>query len=342
MEVKEYLQQKMYNCSKYILTDEDQKFLDKHSIEDYIFRKLMSKKFRKWSLSENIRDKIKKQINYCVLNNEPILLNLSYGGFKLWRLPTTPEVDWSEFFYIAYHIQYMAPIAQAYRPGIYLEFSSGDIAVTTMNNVPKKDVDQYDKSLRELIKVFRSHLPKNIKINVSRLRDLFENEQQFINEGEKLQEKAREDFSKDEELFNEFKRGAVQNLQFKKGDKDLSKLSEDELDKIRQRSAEIIETMYEIPQIVDNKNRKDQIDLLATNLSLDIPMIVTGATKYSTAKFWAGMGVLVKNGDNFAEYVITPKQWEKIKNEKHVIVNINIISLNNFKQILIYPEKFNF
>ena len=341
MEIKEYLQQRIRDCSKYTLTDQDQKLLDKHGIREYIFRKLMSKKFRKWSLPESVQDKIKEEINYCVSNNKPIILNLSYGGSKLWRLPTTPEVDWSEFFYIAYHTQYMASVAKVYKHGIHLDFSSADIAVTTMNNVLRKDVDQYDQSLRELIAVFTPHLPKNMTIGVSRLRDLFDNEQQFIDEGEKLREEARQRFVDDEHYADEFRRGAIQNVQLVGGIEDLSKLSEQELNKIRERSAEIIEAMYGMPQI-DGQDSRGWIFLMATNLALDIPMITTGATKHSSAKFWAGLGILARDGDGFAEYVVTPKQWEQIKDKEHETINIDLISLKNFKQILVYPQKFDF
>lgn len=342
MEIKEYLQQRIHSCSKYTLTSQDQKLLDKYGIKEYIFRKLMSKKFRKWSLPESVQDKIKEQINYCVSNSKPITLNLSYGGSKLWRLPTTPEVDWSEFFYIAYHVQYMSPIAKIYGPGIHLDFSSADIAMTAMNNIPREDVDQYDQSLRKLITVFTPHLPKNMTIKASRLRDLFDDEQHFIDEGEKLRKQAQQRFADDQHYADEFRRGAIQNVQLEGGTEDLLRLSGQELSKVRQRSAEIIEAMYGIPQISKEQDKRGWIFLLATNLALDDPMIVTGVTKHSSAKFWAGLGVLVRDEDVFAEYVITPGQWEQIKDNEHKTVDIDFISLKNFKQILVYSTRFDF
>ena len=325
----------------YTLTDDDKKLIDTKGIEEFIVRKLLSKKFRKFSLPEGGEQLIRDQVHYCVENNEPIKLNLSYGGFKLWRMPTSPEVDWSEFFYIAYHVRYMAPIAAAYEPGITLDFSSGDIAVTSVNNVPHEDVDQLDASLRTLLDVFTPHLPSNMKLSASRLHDLFESEDKFLAEGEKLRERAQKDFANNEHLANEFRRGAIQNVQLEGGREDLSKLSETELEAFRERAAEIIYAMYMTPQI-SGASKRGTIYLMATNISLPIPMITTGATKYSTAKFWAGLGVLARNGDSFAEYVLTPKQWEAVKDQEHETIPFDIVPLKNFKELLVYPKKFEF
>ena len=341
MKAQEYLKNRLENCSKYALTDEDQKILDNHGIEEYIFRKLASKKFRKWSLGETAEKKIKAKIATRISKKEPLHFNLSYGGFKLWRMPTAPEADWSEFFSIAYFSEYMAPIAAAYEPGTIFNFSSGDIAVTTANNIPQIDVDSYYASLEKLINMFNLHSVKNMHFKQSRLRDLFKDEQEFVEAGEKLRAEARKRFAEDEHYADEFRRGVIQNVQLKDGKEDLSKLSDEELNAYRSRSAEIVESMYGIPQIA-NREREDDIAIITTFLRLDMPMIITGTTRYSTAKFWAGMGVLAKNKDRFAEYVITPRQWEQIKEQKHEVLDVDFVPLKNFKKLLIYPDKFDF
>lgn len=341
MEVKQYLEKQIKQSGHYELTKDDKKLLEGKGVEEFIFRKLMSKKFRKWSLPEEVQQMIRDDVSDRVKNQKPIKLTLAYGGFKLWRLPTTPEVDWGEFFYIAYHLKYMAPIAAAYTPGIQLEFSSGDIAVSAMNNVPKEDVDQYDASMRVLVKEFIPHLPANMTIAVSRLRDQFESEAEFIAEGEKLRSGAREEFAKNEHLANEFRAGAIQNVQLEGGREDLSQLSKTELDNYRKRASEVVFSMYGMPQIA-KVDKDGGVLLMATNIDLPLPMITTGCTKYSTAKFWAGLGVLTKNGEKYAEYVLSPKQWGKLKDQPHEAVPMDLVPLKNFKEILVYPEKFNF
>lgn len=341
MEVQEYLENRLRHSTDYELTKEDQRILDAHGVAEFIYRKLMSKKFRKWSLPESVQKKVRAQVAQKVEEQKPILINLSFGGFKLWRLPTTPEVDWSEFFYTAYHLSYLAPIAKVYEPGTHFEFSSADIAVTAMNNVPRSDVDQYDASLKTLIAEFSTHLPENMTLGSSRLREHFKDEAEYIEAGEKLRAGARERFGNDPEYAAEFEHGAEQNVQLIGGTEDLSSKTEAELQSIRTRSSEIIESMYEMPQVLEHYG-KGEIEVMATNMELDEAMIVTGTTKRSSAKFWAGLGVLARNGDSFAEYVVTPKQWEAIKDQPHEAVSSDLIPLKNFKEILVYPEKFNF
>lgn len=340
MDVKNYLENQIKKSGHYELTEQDNKLLEK-GVEDFIFRKLMSKKFRKWSLPEAVQKMIREDIADRVKNQKPIKLTLAYGGFKLWRLTSSPEVDWSEFFYIAYHLKYMAPIAATYKPGIHLEFSSGDIAVTTMNNVPREDVDRYDASMRTMVEVFTPHLPENISIGVSRLRDLFDSEETFIYEGEKLRESARKAFTEDNHLAEEFRLGALQNIQLEGGREDISHLSEAGLADYRARASEIVFAMYEMPQIAAIGD-DEGINLMATNIDLPIPMITTGCSKYSTAKFWAGLGVLAENNDSYADYVLTPKQWDKLKDQPHETMPVDLVPLDNCKEILVYPKKFSF
>lgn len=341
MDVHTYIEDRLTKSAEYALTKQDQKIIDAQGIEEFIVRKLLSKKFRKFALPEGVESMIREQVQYCVSSNKPIQLSLSYGGFKLWKLPTAPEVDWSEFFYIAYHLKYMAPIAAAYEPGIALDFSSGDIAVTSVNNVPRVDVDQYYDSLSTLLATFEPHLPSNISLSASRLRGLFESEEEFLEEGEKLRGTAREHFANDAHLADEFERGAIQNVQLVEGNDDLSNATEEKLAVFRARAAEVIYAMYMTPQI-SGADRKGTINLMATNISLPIPMITTGGTKYSTAKFWAGLGVIARKGDEFADYILTPKQWESLKEQEHETIPFDTIPLKNFKELLVYPKKFEF
>jgi len=61
---------------------------------------------------------------------------------------------------------------------------------------------------------------------------------------------------------------------------------------------------------------------------------VTGSTKRSYAKFWAGVGVLEKDGNSYAELVLTPKQLETAK-FKWEDIDIPELKGKNFKKIRI-------
>src|SRR3989344_8304454 len=151
MDIHEYLKNRLATCSKYELTDPDKHILNTEGIEEYIYKKLTSKKFRKWSMNDTVQEGVRNVIQYCVSQNKTIRLDFSFGGFKLWRMPTSPEVDWSEFFSLLYVCEYVTPVIAAYKPGIFIDFSSADIAVSAVNNVPREDLDRYFESFKKLL-----------------------------------------------------------------------------------------------------------------------------------------------------------------------------------------------
>ena len=125
------------------------------------------------------------------------------------------------------------------------------------------------------------------------------------------------------------------------GVEDLASLSEAEMEKRRKYSSEIAEGIYSTPQ-VKKKTGLDSIWLLATKLQFDDPCVMIGTTRHSTAKFWAGIGVLARDADGYADYVLSPKQWNDMKNAQHECVKTSLIPLKKFSEIQIYPQKFNF
>lgn len=177
MKVANYLKQRLENCSQYTLSPEDKKLLDKKEVEDFIFHKLTSKKFRKWSLDEDSVKAIKNAISLNIKKNKPILFAFPFGGYKLHHLPSSPIVDWAEFFMIAYYSEWIAPIAQVYKPGVIFYFSSDDVIVERMDNIPPADTKAYFESFKKLLAQFNKHNPKNMTFEIKRVGDLYTKEE---------------------------------------------------------------------------------------------------------------------------------------------------------------------
>jgi hypothetical protein len=66
---------------------------------DAIFKFLFSKKFRKFSVPENNQAIIRAAIEKNIVNEEPIKISWPFGGYKLWSLEETPEVDWGRVIF---------------------------------------------------------------------------------------------------------------------------------------------------------------------------------------------------------------------------------------------------
>src|SRR5688572_22417890 len=82
---------------------------NENEMVDAIYKLVTSKKFRKYSLTEEYAAHIKDSIKENVQNGKPINLTFLGGSYKLWRLDEAPESDWAELFAHMYYTRWTAP-----------------------------------------------------------------------------------------------------------------------------------------------------------------------------------------------------------------------------------------
>src|SRR3990167_5432879 len=140
----------------------------------------MSKKFRKYSLSQEGQTKIRTAIEISLKQNEPIKFVNSYGGYKLWRFEESPEVDWAELFPLIHYAYWLKPITDAYQPGVWLDFYAEDSILELLNNIPKADTERYKRSFRELINFIIPYLPGNFRITFTPVSEQFSSYDEFL------------------------------------------------------------------------------------------------------------------------------------------------------------------
>lgn len=329
MTIQNYLQTELETCSVYALTDEDKKLLEGASIEEFIFKKLSSKKFRKWSLDASSEEKIKGAIALNIAANKPIQFTFPFGGYKLWSLPTAPEVDWAEFFTIAYYMRWVAPIAAAYKPGVQFIFSSDDVIVEKLDNIPPADTKSYFNSFIALISHFTKHLPSNLTLEIRRVGDLYE-KAEFEKEFEENFEVIKKAYENpDPERYEKMLQTSKLNYQWK-GVEDFSHLSDAEKEE-KIKLGPIIHDAYG-----KAKKRRAFVrgeDKIVT-FTTPIPnAIAIGTTKNSVTKFWTGYGVLEEKEEGFANRILSPEQLAQFQKEPHKTEEVNLIDLANFKTI---------
>jgi hypothetical protein len=301
-------------------------------VADFIYKKLTSKKFRKWSIDDDSKKRVKEAIKINLEKNEPIKFTYPFGGYKLWRIPTSPEVDWAEFLMISYHCQYLASILQVYKPGVEFVFSSDDLIIERMNNVSKDDTDAYFNSFVALLKEFSKYFPGNMKMEIKRVSDLYENEEELESEITSHFKKLKNDYpNMDKNRKEAMFRTSELNFNFK-GKEDLAGLSEEEKRKKIELGPVFHDTQCSLTKRRDFVRGTDKVVLFTTKIS---NAIAVGTTKTSVTKFWTGFGVLEKYEDRFKDRILSPKQLEEVKKEKTEIEKIDLIPLKNFSEIII-------
>ncbi|MFA6325135.1 MAG: hypothetical protein WCX46_02820 [Candidatus Paceibacterota bacterium] len=300
------------------------KTIPKEELVNFIFKALMSKRFRKFSMTLEYQEHIKKVINESIKDNLPIKFSFPFGGYKLWRLEETPEVDWAELFTLMYYSKWLKPICEVYKPGIIFDFASDDMIVERMNNIPKKDTQQYRESFIDLIKFLEKYIPNNLKFTFTPVSSFY-NEEEFEKDlADKIEKKGKEFGGLP--VLDDKKRGMVELNVKLNPDQDKDPLWREK-----------VELMHQSYYAVDKRrpyNRAPNKILAFTYPLKDGRSISVGTTKTSVAKFWVGVGALKKREDKFIEYILSPSQIEATKSNFEDI-NIEGLLGKNFNKIRI-------
>ncbi|MEI7498034.1 MAG: hypothetical protein WCK11_01995 [Candidatus Falkowbacteria bacterium] len=317
------------NFKEYILRDlnslklrAENKNIDTDRVADLIYKLLMSKKFRKYSVEPSYQQHILKVIKDSVANNEPIKLTLVFGGYKLWRLEEAPQVDWAELFSLIYYAKWLKPIAEIYKPGVWFDFYSDDVILERMNNIPISDTETYIQSFKQLLGFFENYLPENLKLTLSRVGDQYSSRDEFNQELDQLIQK----------LEKEVCSVPLTSKQITAVDLNV-KLSPGQDDNADWR--EKVNLMHEAYSKVSKRRpyyRNDQKIFIITRPIKDA--LAVGTTKRSVVKFWIGAGVAHKEDDDYSAYIYSPKQLEA-NNFARENVEIDGLAGQNFKSVRI-------
>lgn len=341
MTLQQYLENKLKNCAHYNLSVQEKKDLENFGLKQFLFTQITSKKFRRWKLPDLARERIEKALDHCIINQEPIIFRFRFGGYKLWRLESAPEVDWAEFFTLAYYSEYLAPIIAVHKPGAKLWFMSDDVFVEQLDNIPKPDTEAYYKSFQKLCREFKRYTPENLSIEMKRHSSLFSSLEE-VNKELDAKMKEIEDTWREQQSPEKLKSSlATSALNIKwDGVRDLTKLSEAEKQKIIERGAIMHDALVQLPTIRAFSDKNPSMIFIFTT---QLPVVLSiGTTKTSIAKFWVGTGVLEERDGKYLDHILTPSQIEKLKYISSKEVAVNLIPLNNFSMIKIYDKKLNF
>lgn len=319
MEIAEFIQKRLNDLKsteKSALT-----FTSEKELADYIFRTVMSKKFRKFSVIPEYIPHIRGAIENSIKNNLPIKFAIPFGAYKLWRLEESPEVDWAELFTLMYYAKWLKPITEVYKPGIWFDFSSDEVIVERLNNTPKSDTEAYAKSFNTVLNFLKKYLPENMKFTITPVRSLYtpqEFEKDLLHEITKMQDEQGLP-----KLDDTRKKMVEMNVKLKP-DQDKDPLWREKTELLHQ-------AYYNISRRRPYTRAKDKI-FVWCNRAKDGKAVSVGTTKTSVAKFWVGVGALKKTNDGFIEYILSPSQLEKTKFNWELIL-IDGLSGKNFSKI---------
>ncbi len=336
MDLAKYLEERLKKPFRYEVSKEEEKIIQFEGIETYIYRKLLSKKFRKTSVDEETRNQLQQAIRVNVENSRPIKFTYPFGGYKIWRVPTYPLVDWAEFFTIAYLCEYAAPILATYEPGVEIYLSSDDVVIELIDNYPRDVLDQYINSFKSLVNEFSNYFPDNLRVELKQVvPDYYSPKEYAVELGELYEDFKEKGFPKDEKAkqmryfeFNFLRDGKV----------DLSAKSSAELDELW------ADLMFWSMGYLSLKRRREFVrgEDKVVLFSSPIPKAIDiGSTRVSKAKFWAGIGVLEEKEGKYYERVMSPRQWNKHEQEVDW-ASVDLLNLEGFAKVPVFHRRFDF
>lgn len=298
-------------------------FKSDEELAEFIFKTIMSKKFRKFSVTPpEYTSTIRKAIENSIKNNLPIKFLWPFGGYKLWRLEETPEADWAELFSLMYFSKWLMSITMVYKPGVEFDFSSDDIIVERMNNIPKIDTEAYARSFKDIINFLGKYLPDNFKFKFTPVGSYY-TEKEFNDELNEKIEKMQKELGGLPVLDEKHKKMVELNVLLKPG--------QDQDPFWREKVELIHQSYYTLSKRYAYTRSKEKILVFTTSFG---NCIAIGTTKTSIAKFWPGVGALRTRTNDFTETVLSPSQ---LKSSQFTKEEIKIEGLNgkNFKNIRI-------
>lgn len=321
MNAKKYIQTKLEELKKPIGLAE---IKDKDELEAEIFRLLMSKKFRKYSVNPEYIEHIHNAIRMNIKKDEPIKLTLVFGAYKLWSLPESPEADWAELFSLIYYSEWLKPICEIYKPGVWFDFFSDDVILEMMDNIPKVETERYVETFKMLLNFIKKYIPSNFSFTLNRVGDQYESYKDFQKEIEENKKRISKELGGLPELSDEQKTMVELNVKPNEGQVNDPKWLE-KVFLVHEAYAQVSKRRpyYRVPEkiFVITKQMKDSL--------------AVGTTKSSVAKFWGpGVGVLEGKEDGYKMLVLSPKQIEQNSFDREKI-EIPGIKGKNFHEIKI-------
>jgi hypothetical protein len=331
----EHLNNLLKTSGMYNLTDDEKNQILNKGLKHFLFAKFSSKKFRKFKMDPAVIDRINFGIDSAIKQNKPIGVYFFQGGYKLWRFPSSPFPDWAEFFNIAYVISYIAPIAAAHKAGVSITYYCHTLLMEKHDNLTTQEINQYMQGLQSLFDSFSKYLPSNIKINIVKDADIYSRDEYFkaLEDGITEAKKVMQTWPK--AIIDDKERMANLNIKWN-GREDWTKLSVGE-----KQQKIVLARLYEqaagsnLPKVMERVKAPDLILLFTKSAPIFIGI---GSTKTSIAKYWVGTGVLEKDENKYYERVLTPSQYETIKNQPHEIIKTKLVKGKNFSEIWVYPR----
>jgi hypothetical protein len=327
MNAQEYVQSKLEDLRRPLGLA---KPANDEQLAEAIFKHVMSKKFRKYSASDELQAHIREAIRLAIAKREPINVTFFHGAYKLWRLEEAPEADWAELFALMYFSNWVKPICELYEPGVWFDFFVDDPIVPRINNVEPETVEAYIASYQKVMDFLRQYRPQNLRMTITPVSSRFASRQEYDDALERSIANLTATLPGGLPRLSDAQK-ATADLNVKATDEQLK-------DPLWREKVELIHSAYMAIKGATGytKGRSDKILAFTQPLPAGATLSV-GTTKDSIMKFWVGVGVLKPKDGSYRQIILSSSQ---LANARFTIEPMAIADLvgKNFRKIRLLAE----
>jgi hypothetical protein len=119
--------------------------------EQKLLELILSRPWRRSSVDAQTCADIKAKLHRAISMDLPIEFSLPFGGYKSWRQPSFPHVDWAEVFWLDYLSRYAQRLCEFHPPGVHLSFTHTAGVLEWINGVTPAQESTYLGEFSQLL-----------------------------------------------------------------------------------------------------------------------------------------------------------------------------------------------
>lgn len=275
-----------------------------------ILRHIFSSKYRRTALDKASEIDIRNKVKASIQSGVPIKFSIPFGGYKNYRLPSYPEVDWAEVFNLQYIIKYTLPICAAYPPGVEVYYTYNSGIMQKISNMPINCQEAYEKSFASLLEYFNKRTPNNLKLTLLPINCFYQDKEAMDRELESLYLRNVQHW---DSLYSEESRkrklmSAKHNL-ILNGERNLLQLTDGELEQEYLKAAMLCDALDCLNERRKFNKYSDKIQLVFVRGPSN--SIHIGVCEGSTMHFWVGTGVFEIRSERIIPKIFSFEQFNR-------------------------------
>lgn len=269
---------------------------------DSIYRAVTSGKWRRSKMDRYSENDTREKIQVALDLKNDIEFSVPFGGYKSYRFPSYPHVNWADVFAVNHLRKYGVFVKRSYPYPVKISFSYCSGVLNKVNNMPLQDQETYLGEFEKLIDMFSD---SQVQFSLYDVASAYGSLGAVLDELEKNYIRIEEQWAyMPNEHLEKRLASAERNLQIS-GVEDLTSLNNSSLAERIKRSAIYCEALDNLKQRRSFNKFSSRIQLV--NIRGPQPSIHISSCETSANHFSVGEGVVERRSNRYLQRIITSR-----------------------------------